>query len=323
MHPAFSVIFLTTLIGAGQGLYLVAFGAETLARAGLLAAPGERFQITAGVVSLLLMVAGLGASFGHLGRPERAWRAAAKWRTSWLSREVIALPLCMFFALAWAVLHAWRPESGALADPLAVWGIGALGALAMLALFVITAMNYACMKFIEEWASAWTVVNYTLLGCASGATLATALAAVGGGTLVRSLAVAALALTGIALLARTAALERNARLKHKSTLQSAIGVRHTKITQRAMGMSGGAFNTREFFHGKPATVVVAVRLAFLVLTFPAAAALLYLALGRSGGTMLALLLLAFVVQYIGLVLERWYFFAEARHPQNLYYQTVG
>jgi len=34
-------------------------------------------------------------------------------------------------------------------------------------------------------------------------------------------------------------------------------------------------------------------------------------------------LVAFVVQYIGLVAERWYFFTEGKHPQNLYYQTVG
>jgi DMSO reductase anchor subunit len=34
-------------------------------------------------------------------------------------------------------------------------------------------------------------------------------------------------------------------------------------------------------------------------------------------------LLAFLLQYLGLLAERWYFFAEARHPQNLYYQTMA
>ena len=38
MHPAFSVIFLTTLIGAGQGLFLAAFTAESYAAFGLLPA---------------------------------------------------------------------------------------------------------------------------------------------------------------------------------------------------------------------------------------------------------------------------------------------
>ena len=32
---------------------------------------------------------------------------------------------------------------------------------------------------------------------------------------------------------------------------------------------------------------------------------------------------AFVVQYAGLLAERWFFFAQANHPQNLYYQAVA
>jgi sulfite dehydrogenase (quinone) subunit SoeC len=34
------------------------------------------------------------------------------------------------------------------------------------------------------------------------------------------------------------------------------------------------------------------------------------------------LLAAFAVQYVGSILVRWFFFAQANHPQNLYYQTV-
>ena len=34
-------------------------------------------------------------------------------------------------------------------------------------------------------------------------------------------------------------------------------------------------------------------------------------------------MLAFGVQYLGLLLERYHFFTEARHPQNLYYQSVA
>ena len=32
---------------------------------------------------------------------------------------------------------------------------------------------------------------------------------------------------------------------------------------------------------------------------------------------------AFGVQYVGLLAERWFFFAQSNHPQNLYYQTVS
>ena len=57
---------------------------------------------------LALGAAGLALSTLHLGRKERAWRAALNWRRSWLSREVIAVPL--FLALAGTRMHDSRPD---------------------------------------------------------------------------------------------------------------------------------------------------------------------------------------------------------------------
>jgi hypothetical protein len=96
-------------------------------------------------------------------------------------------------------------------------------------------------------------------------------------------------------------------------LQTAIGVKHPHIVQKAQGSMGGSFNTREFFHGRPAG-----RLRLIRSGFPLAAFMLplgLLALGWYAG--------AFCVQFAGLLAERWYFFAEARHPQNLYYQAIS
>jgi formate dehydrogenase iron-sulfur subunit len=42
-------------------------------------------------VSFALLAAGLAASVFHLGQPRKAWRVWLGWRTSWLSREAIAL----------------------------------------------------------------------------------------------------------------------------------------------------------------------------------------------------------------------------------------
>jgi NADH dehydrogenase/NADH:ubiquinone oxidoreductase subunit G len=75
-------------------------------------------------------------------------------------------------------------------------------------------------------------------------------------------------------------------LRHKSSLQTAIGIKHPKIAQKAQGAMGGSFNTREFFQGRKSEVVRAVMMGFLIA-------------------------------------ERWYFFAEAKHPQNLYYQSMS
>jgi DMSO reductase anchor subunit len=313
MQPAFSVIFLTTLIGAAQGLFLALYGTEVSGLGQLGAQESHQFLFFGSLVALVLTGLGLIASFFHLGHPERAWRSAAMWRTSWLSREVIALPVFMaglfFYGSAhWLGLDSTR------------W-IGALAVLACLTLFVSTAMIYASVRFLQEWASPLTLVNYLLLGCASGLTLATALAAVSGyPALVMPYAGAAAAFTLLAWVTRAASLVRNARLKPKSNLQSAIGIKHPRIVQKAQGFMGGSFNTREFFHGKSAELLRSVKWGFLLLVFPVPLLLLGAGVSASSAGILGA---AFLLQYLGLLAERWFFFAQANHPQNLYYQTIS
>jgi DMSO reductase anchor subunit len=312
MHPAFSVIFLTTLIGAAQGLFLALYGTELFAIGGLSTQELQSFVITGSVVAFVLTALGLIASFFHLGHPERAWRSATMWRTSWLSREVIALPLFMAGLFVYGATH-FLGLSGAV--------VGSIVVVLCMALFICTGMVYVSIRFLQEWASPLTLVNYLLLGCASGLTLATALAALAGrSTLVSSYAMAAMVLTVLAAGSRGASLLRNARLKPKSTIQSAIGIKHPRIVQKAQGFMGGSFNTREFFHGKSPELLRSVKWSFLLLCFPVP--VVCLALGLSSGSS-AWLLMAVIVQYVGLLAERWFFFAQANHPQNLYYQAIS
>lgn len=311
MQPAFSVIFLTTLIGAAQGLFLSLYAAELHGRldpAGLMESQTS-FAIGA-LMSLVLSALGLLASFFHLGHPERAWRAATQWRTSWLSREVIVLPLFMALTAAWGLAHALGLGATA-------W-IGALTAVVCVALFVCTAMIYASIRFLQEWATPLTLVNYLVLGCASGATLAAWWFSLSVPGLVTRFATAALCLTVLGALTRLASLRRNARLRPKSTLQSAIGIKHPSIRQRSQGFIGGSFNTREFMHGRTPALLRSVKWFFLLASFA-----LPIALILSAPTSSATLGLAFGVQFLGLLAERWFFFAQANHPQNLYYQYVS
>jgi len=306
MRPAWSVLLLTTLIGAGQGLFLALFALD------LLGMTPSGFAATGAAIALGLLAAGLASSFFHLGHPERAWRSAAMWRTSWLSREVIVLPAFMAAVFAWGLAHyAGLPREATL------W-IGAAGALLAGALFVCTGMVYACLKFLQEWHSPLTVLNYAALGTASGLTAAAALAAWLHPALVRACVAAALVVGVLAYLMRLMALARNARLRPKSTLATAIGVKHPRIAQVAQGAMGGSFNTREFFHGRPREVVRAMRWTFLALVFPVPGLLLILWPGSA-----PVLTFAVVIQFAGLLAERWYFFAEANHPQNLYYQAIS
>ncbi|MDH3672232.1 MAG: dimethyl sulfoxide reductase anchor subunit [Gammaproteobacteria bacterium] len=317
MHPAFSVIFLTTLIGAGQGLFLALFLAECYVFIAALPLPPGAFFALGSAMVLGLLVLGLVASFFHLGRPERAWRSAAMWRTSWLSREAIVLPATMVVVAAYGLAHYFS-EAGAASKPTLV--IGLVGVLVVLALFICTSMIYACIKFLQEWASPLTVINYVLLGSASGFTLAAAYAGYGAPGLVHMYTGWGIALTLIALTTRAASLARNARLRPKSTLQTAIGVRHNQIAQKAQGFMGGSFNTREFFHHASVRWFRSVKWIFLALVFPVPIILLLIGAAMSAPQVLVA---AFVTQYLGLVAERWFFFAQANHPQNLYYQAIG
>ncbi len=325
MHPAFSVIFLTTLIGTGQGFFLALYTEEVYSTVELLPPQPASFYTLGSIIALAFLVAGLIASFFHLGHPERAWRSAARWRTSWLSREVIVLPALMGAVAAYGLVHYYDWNLSIIGIKTSAHGdlslvVGAGGTALAFLLFLCTGMIYACIKFLQEWATWLTVVNYTLFGLASGFLLATAYAAYrapalmyfyGGWTVVATLAV---------LVTRVVSLIRNRRLKHKSTIQTAIGVRHARIVQKSQGFMGGSFNTRDFFHGAAPWLFRSVKWIFLVLVFPVPIGMLFVGMIHSSATLIAA---AFVVQYLGLLVERWFYFAQANHPQNLYYQTIS
>jgi len=324
VKPALSVILLTTLIGAGQGLFIAFYSAEWLSSLSILAPVSPARGGQAALLSVGLLAAGLLASFFHLGHPERAWRAASQWRSSWLSREVIALPAAMALILAYAIVtlgghdrEIWVLGGGVPVRLTMLLGFGAL--LAVLALFVCTAMIYACLKFLRQWHSPLTVLNFFLLGAASGFTLATALAALAGDPRFGYFQALAICLTLAGMLSRWASLARNRRLGPGSKLQSAIGVHHPRIRQLAQGAMGGSFNTRAFIHRYGAAVVRLARRGFIVCAFLLPLALLAIA----GDNDLLLCIAAFVLQYSGLLAERWYFFIEAEHPQNVYYQMIS
>ena len=330
MHPAFSVIFLTTLIGAGQGLFMALVTGQVYSLANLLDPQDSvTFYATGSLLALILLGLGLVAAVFHLGKPSyfltRAWRGITQWRTSWLSRELIALPAFMLLVALYGGAHylgftqPWLVVKGQLPiDPTLV--LGTLGVLFAVVLYVCTAMIYASLRFLQEWHTPLTVANFILFGLASGFTLAAAFSAWSGVALVQFFGVWAVIFTLMAAVTRGLSIYRNGRIKHKSTLRTAIGVRHTQIRQKSMGFMGGSFNTREFFHGATPATLATVRLFFVVAVFLVPVALL----GASNILASAYLpMFAFVVQYLGLMAERWFFFAEARHPQNLYYQSVS
>lgn len=325
MHPAFSVIFLTTLIGVGQGLFLALFTGQLYSLANLLPVQSEEFYSLGSLLALLLLIAGLVASVFHLGRPERAWRAATQWRTSWLSREVIILPVTMTFTALYGLLHYLG-----LTEPLFIVSqtlpvdatliTGAIGTISTFLLFLCTAMIYASLRFIKAWYSPLTVANFLFMGIASGFMLAAALSAYLSSDLVVFYGVWAVVATLLGAISRGATLYRNSEFRCKVNLQSAIGVHHSQLHQKAQGFMGGSFNTREFFHGNSEGFLQMLRSSFLLMVFVLPVLLILLAYLLESSR---LPIVAFLIQYAGLLMERYYFFTEAKHPQNLYYQSMA
>jgi formate dehydrogenase iron-sulfur subunit len=85
------------------------------------------------VTGFLTVLAGIGASLFHLGRPLHAWKAFLGFRTSWLSREIVVFGAYAFACLVWSI---WllpadlapflAPLRGSALAALVVLGIGAL-----------------------------------------------------------------------------------------------------------------------------------------------------------------------------------------------------
>lgn len=309
MRPAFSVLALTTLAGCAQGL-AVAVALPALRGVAQPASWVELWRVSLWII-LGLGVIGLGASFAHLGRPERAWRAAAMWRTSWLSREVIALPAFLgVAALSQIALFNLQRWPGMLAAMLIA---------SALALWVCTAMIYAGVRFLREWATPLTALNFLLMGLTSGCLLAACLALWRLTPHAAQYGRAAAALLIAALLGRLAALIRLRHLAPAGSMQTAIGVANPVIRQTSKGFTAGAFNTQEFFHGRSAVWVAGMRWSFVLLGFVLPLLLVLLAPQGLRGVAWPL---ALASNLLGMLAERWDFFAQVQHPQNRYYQAA-
>ena len=311
MRPQLSIILFTTLAGMAQGLLF--FIALLNIEAPVLSAPF--IAILALPVSFVLLTLGLVASFFHLGHPERAWRAAMMWRTSWLSREVIALPAVMaltaitFFFVISGMVPAW------------LW---AALLISTLILWICTAKIYQCIRFIQEWSHPSTLSNFILLGLTSGGLLLEFLLMLWNDPSVPLgmglISGANFILLFLALNLKLWIWRRNQQLKPKSNLASATGIKGNNIRQTSMGFMGGSFNTREFFHHQTDRVISNIRKIILLMAYIGPMILLAFTMNSPSVTQIAF---ALFIHYIGLLAERWMFFAEANHPQNLYYQRVS
>ena len=309
MQPAYSVIFLTTATGTGYGL---------LALLGILRATGDlpddrAFGVFALGLALALISAGLLASTAHLGRPERAWRALSQWRSSWLSREgvlaIIGYGPAALFAYGWLLL---QQNDG-------IWAMAGWGAaLLSVATVYSTSMIYRSLAAIPRWHHPLVPWNYLILALATGALWLNAVLApfVSGHALLQAICFAALAAAWLLKIAYWRAIDSAV---GDSTIASATGLESFGAV-RPLDPPHVQDNylLKEMGFAVARKHAEKLRRLTHLLAFLAPLVLIVLQAATSGQVSLMVAALAAVSVSIGVVLERWLFFAEAQHKVMLY-----
>lgn len=307
MHPAKSVIFFTLLSGLGLGVMNIAFAAilsghTGSARVGLIL-----------VLGVFCLGSGLVCSLWHLGHPERAWRALSQWRSSWLSREGVMACVAFLPPLAWLGLEY-------LAEPL---NRNLEAYLAILALIVnvvtihCTAMIYASLKPIPAWHNGYTPLNYQLLSLMSGSIISL--------WLLNLYAVRPPVLyivTALAVVLAAVAKIGYWRFLHVRkpifNINQALGV-SGDIRAFDPPHSAANYLMKEMMFDFARQRILPLQILTLLLAF--VIPLLYVGLSWWGGVQFGIYFggMAGLSMLVGLVCERWLFFACAEHSVSLYY----
>jgi DMSO reductase anchor subunit len=314
MHPEMSLVLLTVLAGAGQGIFILLVTLDVLANGAL----SSGFIYTAGAVSLLLQAAGIVASTSHLGNPHRGWRAILMVANSWLSREVVTLSASVGAVIVYMLAyHFSLPEGLRIVA-------GLVGAAASIGFYISSSMVYASVKFIKEWANAYTPINFTLFGITSGlgAGLAILYYIQPDHALIQTINYIVIFLTLISLLTKALAYKFNANAYVSVNIKNAVGVNNPDIKLIDMGTSYAHYNTKEFYHPSSESndrqmksIVLNAAFILPLIIWIAAANNVFGDLNSIFG------IIAAVIMIGGLILERRVFFTQGNNIQNLYYSN--
>lgn len=311
MHPAFSVIFFTTASGLGYGLWFWVSLCFLFSPGGPSAYAAHLAGLALGFV---LVTLGLLSSTLHLGKPLRAWRAFSQWRTSWLSREGV-LALATYVPLA-ALVALLLSGSARLMPLLPV--LLALLAVLSLATVACTAMIYASLKPIPAWHHRSVLPAYLGFALLTGGLGGLALMAPHDAP--REIAVLALLMLAVAMLVLKRRYWRDIdRGALPATRDSALGLPADRVaTVFERPHTEANYLTREMGYVLARKHSAKLRRLALLLfgALPVAACAVTL---LHPGLAQPALSVAAISAVLGAFVERWLFFAEARHVVMLYY----
>jgi len=300
LHPAWSIIFFTTVSGLGFGFSAwIVFGLIDIKNI---------FQliIIAGF-AFCLICSGLVSSTFHLGHPERAWRALSQWRSSWLSREGV---LSVFVLTALTCWFSYTFQYGKL--PLWINLI-----LITFVLFTVyaTAMIYASLKTVACWNQFLTPVCYLMYAISGGLLAIIWFMSMIGQIITFNITLILYLLiisTWILKIRWWWNLDNN---QSDSNLATATGLGSFGKVRSLMPP-----HTSENYLQKEMGFVIArkhaMKLRILSLTLGGIIPITVLLSGTLSSILLGISLL---IHLIGVFIERFLFFAEAKHVVTLYY----
>jgi DMSO reductase anchor subunit len=300
MRPAWSIIFFTTISGLGLGLA----GWIVL---GLLPLMTSASVMGVGIGTLALIGVGLISSTFHLGHPERAWRALSQWRSSWLSREGVLAVIVMAGLAGWFAV-AYR------GGYVPLWANLALLVLIYVTVYA-TSMIYASLKTVARWHHPLTPVCYLMFAAAGGLLVTLALLAILRLPITAALAQAAIVLMLSAWGVKLAWWRLAGMAKQAGSIESATGLGALGAVRPLMPP-----HTEENYLQHEMGFVVARKhadkLRMIALLLGGGLPVVILVLAPASAGALAVAVLAHVA---GMFVERWLFFAEAKHVVTLYY----
>ncbi|KFN49939.1 dimethyl sulfoxide reductase anchor subunit family protein [Arenimonas composti] len=329
MHPAFSVIFFSTLSGLGYGLIAWSSLLLGIGWRDALAGKTPMMFFVALLAATLLVTVGLLSSLGHLGKPQRAWRAFSQWRTSWLSREgVAAVPTYLPVLVLLATLSSpWWPDGAgerfAPGNALPWFALVAVvaGFAGAAATVVCTAMIYASLKPIPAWRHRFVLPVYLLFALLTGGLpLAALLALHASATAIAGMALVLLLLaTLLVVLKRRYWRDVDADVAAPADRASALGLPADRVaTVFERPHTEANYLTKEMgFVVARRHAAKLRRIALVLFGFvPLLAAVMALLWPPVASVVFAV---AAAAALVGAVVERWLFFAQARHLVTLYY----
>lgn len=307
MHPAVSVIFFTVASGAGFGLFSLLYIADVFQLGGGF---NREQLLIGGLMAMALIVFGLVSSTFHLANPKNAWRAFNRFRTSWLSREGVFAVVFMPLALAYLAC-IWFG-----APVLLRVGTGLVAAVLAWVTVFSTGMIYACLKTIRQWHTPLVPANYLALGYASGSLLLLLGAVVARLDTLPYIAMSAL-IVSIAAVLKAIYYFWIGSPSASSSINTATGLTRAGVKLLDTGHTHGTFLTQEFGFQLARRKAGILRVAVFVLGFGIPGVMLISVFQQPDAMWAASL--ALLAMLLGASVERWLFFAEARHVVNLYH----